>query len=96
MKVESSGFNLNWFEFKFDSTLSTEAIFKKPIQLFPNPVTHNFRIKTEGSNRVNEVKIFDMVGRLVKQIMSKNNPYDFNLSELKPGPYFLLIDTDFG
>ena len=96
MKVESSGFNLNWFEFKFDSTLSTEAIFKKPIQLFPNPVTHNFRIKTEGSNRVNEVKIFDMVGRLVKQIMSKNNPYDFNLSELKPGPYFLLIDTDLG
>jgi hypothetical protein len=97
MKVLQSGFNMNWFEFKFTSSLSVEDNLNNEVKLFPNPVSYSFSLKLSQHQRIKSVKIVDMNGRLVKNIqpdITTNSVY--NLSNLKSGIYFVLIETDQG
>ena len=96
MKIVKSGFNLNWFEFKFVNSLSTEILAKESITVFPNPVSDNFQIKIQNQLTVNNVKVFDFSGRLVKEIKPIHQQVNYSLSNLKSGIYLVVIETDSG
>ena len=56
MKVLESGFNLNWFEFEFVSSLSIEELANHNISIFPNPVKGNFKIQLNDNNEVKALR----------------------------------------
>ena len=97
MKVLQSGFNMNWFEFKFTSSLSVEDNLNDEVKIFPNPFSDTFSIKLSPQQKIKSLKIVDLNGRLVKNIqpnITSNSVY--NLSNLKSGIYLVLIETDKG
>ncbi|OBY64235.1 carbohydrate-binding protein [Polaribacter vadi] len=96
MKVLQSGFNMNWFEFEFTSSLSTEDVIKNGVKIFPNPFTDNFNIKLNNQQIIKDLKIMDLNGRLIKNIHPTESNGVYNLSSLKSGVYLLSIETDKG
>ena len=94
MKVLESGFNLNWFEFVFVSSLSIEELANYNISIFPNPVKGKFKIQLNDNNEVKALRILDVNGRLVKQMFSNLSSNEYNISSLKSGIYFLIIETE--
>jgi pullulanase/glycogen debranching enzyme len=72
------------------ATLSNEDITleKNSLQLFPNPTSNSFILSKE----VQEVRIFDLTGKQVKQFSKnavKNNTY--LVSDLNKGIYFIKV-----
>lgn len=96
MKVLQSGFNMNWFEFEFTGSLSTEDVIKTSVKIFPNPFTDNFNIKLNNQQIIKDLKIMDLNGRLIKNIQPTESNGVYNLSSLKSGVYLLSIETDKG
>ena len=97
MKVLQSGFNMNWFEFKFTSSLSVEDNLNDEVKIFPNPISDSFTIKLSKQQKIKSLKIVDINGRLVKNIQPNITSNDvYNLSSLKSGIYLLSIETDEG
>lgn len=96
MKVQKSGFNLNWFEFKFSSSLSVDDFEQNRLAIFPNPIDDYFSIKTSNTLEVKLIDVYDVLGRRVRRIDPIENRNIYNLSDIKPGPYFLVIETDLG
>ena len=92
MKVLESGFNINWFEFEFLGSLSADSQIKTITSIYPNPVNQNFKIQFSNSQEVKALKIIDINGRLVKQL-DPNSLNQYNISTLKSGIYFLIIET---
>ncbi|MDW5290123.1 T9SS type A sorting domain-containing protein [Formosa sp. PL04] len=76
-----------------DVVLSTnDFIAKKDIKVYPNPTTDRFKLNSKIN--VNNVKIFNLSGQLVKTLESATNNYD--ISDLKSGLYLANINTDSG
>ena len=96
MKVLKSGFNLNWFDFKFVGSLSIKDSIIIDAEVYPNPITGKFQIKLNNQQSIKNIQIIDMNGRLVKKINTKLPNSIYNLSNLKAGIYFLLLETDKG
>ena len=96
MKVLKSGFNLNWFDFEFVSSLSVVDSKNSTISIFPNPVSDQFQINLNNQQKILNLKILDVNGRIVKKIKSNLSRNTYQLSNLKAGIYFLLLETDKG
>lgn len=96
MKVLQSGFNMNWFEFEFVSSLSTEDVVSDDISIFPNPVSENYQIILNNEQVLQKLSIIDANGRLINKIQPDLIKNVYNLSNLKPGVYFLIIETNKG
>lgn len=64
------------------------------IQIYPNPVTEYFSVKSKENYRIETVKIFDSSGKLMKNIMNNNDK--INVSDLSSGIYFVRIKTEKG
>ena len=58
----------------------------KPELLYPNPVADVFHL--QGFYHIQEVRIFDASGRLIKIFPEQNN---YNISELKTGVYVIFV-----
>ena len=87
---------VNWFDFKFVSSLSIEDSIIIDAEVYPNPITGKFQIKLNNQQSIKNIQIIDMNGRLVKKINTKLPNSIYNLSNLKAGIYFLLLETDKG
>jgi len=96
MKVLKSGFNLNWFEFEFLSSLSVADSKNNTISIFPNPVSDQFQVNLNNQQKILNLKILDVNGRIVKKIKPNLSRNTYQLSNLKAGIYFLLLETDKG
>jgi hypothetical protein len=96
MKVLESGFNMNWFEFTFVSSLGLENPKKNTVTLYPNPISEEFQINLNNQQKVRSLKIIDVNGRIVKKLDSNLSDRMYQLSNLKSGIYFLLLETDKG
>ena len=94
MKVLESGFNMNWFEFKFISSLGLENPKKNRATLYPNPISEEFQINLNNQQKVRSLKIIDVNGRIVKKLDPNLSNHIYQLSNLKSGIYFLLLETD--
>lgn len=96
MKVIKSGFNLNWFEFKFDSSLNIDKVDKGTISIFPNPVFNDIHINLSNQGVIKRINFFDITGRLIKEISASKHNGIYNLSDIKSGIYFMVLETDQG
>ena len=100
LRVDQSGFNLNWMEFLYsDSNLSTNISESTMpyISLYPNPFNSSITLKTTLNNKIYNVTLFDISGRIIivkKDINSTSKK--INLSNLINGSYFLKINTGSG
>lgn len=73
-------------------TLSNkEVATKASVELYPNPVSNEFRLK--GIDKVSQISIYDMSGRLVKTFASQSQ---YNISGLTKGTYIVLVKGDKG
>ena len=79
-------------------TLSTNGfVLNNDFKLIPNPATNNFKIQYSNA-KINDIniEIFDIQGRIVKQIKNLKNNHLVNTTDLSNGSYFVKIyDQDF-
>lgn len=74
------------------TTLSTNDVdlVKNEFQLFPNPASKSFQLKTPTGFKFRSLKIVAVNGKILKQFSSTQNSY--NISNLAKGVYFVLIE----
>ena len=82
-------------------TGTEEPLDKSKIALSPNPATDVVRLELELDNPANEVtvRILDFNGRLVRTQQLENvqkGTYNFNVSDLATGAYFMTVTTPEG
>ena len=94
MKVLKDGFNMNWFEFVFVSSLGIENVKNNTLAVYPNPISEEFQLNLNNQQKVRSLKIIDISGRTVKNIRPNSSNRMYQLSNLKSGIYFLLLETD--
>lgn len=76
-------------------TLKTESKNRAlDVQIYPNPVSEYFSIKVKENNKVETVKIFDVSGKLMKDVAYNNGT--INIAEFTSGIYFIKIKTTKG
>ncbi len=70
------------------NTANREA--KRDLRIFPNPATDAFRIDLpQGNDALLELNVYDMSGRLVRQVLRPQPGIDVNVGDLKPGMYIV-------
>lgn len=72
-----------------NATLATVEQLKDELVLFPNPVSNGLNIS--GASKINELKVFDMNGRIM-DVRQTGNTLDF--SKLKTGIYIVSGEAD--
>lgn len=73
---------------EYDSTLNTNIVnLHDKIKIYPNPFNDKINIITDNEGGM--VCIYDMYGKLVKRVTSKNKHFIINLSNLGKGVYFI-------
>ncbi|UKM64757.1 spondin domain-containing protein [Flavobacteriaceae bacterium GSB9] len=82
------------------STLSTEnALALTDLKIFPNPAKDNITISNIESNSISSVKIYTVVGKLIKQIENlkqEEKQIKIDLTTLKRGVYLLNVKGTLG
>jgi len=74
-----------------DQTLSINEVSNNHFSLSPNPVQKNLNIKIPNSISIDNITIFDVLGKIV---YSANNTLDqINLENLREGLYFVKIKS---
>ncbi|MDD7885586.1 Calx-beta domain-containing protein [Flavivirga sp. 57AJ16] len=92
--INSSGTTYGTVKTFTTATLGLEgAPLKDLISLYPNPVEENLHIKTDNVE-IEQVALFDVLGKLVKDIELKNQTVD--LSSIDPGVYLVRIKAGGG
>jgi hypothetical protein len=61
------------------------------LKIYPNPVKDILRI--ESSEPIATINLIDIHGRVIKTMQSNNETFDFAVSQLPPGIYFIVIET---
>ena len=67
-------------------TLNTESI-----KIYPNPAYNQITIQTTSNQSLNEVKITDLTGKVVKQIEIQRNVTEIDITTLPKGIYFVKV-----
>lgn len=72
----------------------SESELANNISVFPNPAVSNIVIETSNSEKVNVVKVFDVLGKqLMNQVVDGVERMELNISELEKGMYYMEITT---
>lgn len=74
--------------------IETHNSFNNQIQVFPNPFTSAFTIQSEFE--MNEIKLFNALGVLVRRESGVGKEGVLELEELEPGIYFVRVETEKG
>lgn len=85
-----------------NSTTGTEDILENTnnLKIYPNPIAESFTIAFTLSENTNlEISIFDISGRIVKELykgkgLQGDNIFSFNKANLSTGTYFLIIQNN--
>lgn len=79
-------YNMDLYTGQEEITLDSE------IEIYPNPATDliNFRITNNNIETI-DIQIFDMTGRLIKEVQSVQNYYPLNVSAFKSGTYVAVV-----
>lgn len=72
-------------------TLSSEAFNKIDVQLFPNPVTEHFQLKT--TEEIKSLTVYSLNG---KEVLKFQNQNTYDVSQLPAGIYFVKMETSKG
>jgi|SRR5690554_223464 len=72
---------------------SSQDFFKENFSMYPNPVTDVLNITSINGLNVNEIKVMDVTGKVVKV---QNNASSVNVADLTAGTYLIDITTNEG
>ena len=62
--------------------------------IYPNPADRSVNISCPGSSENHEIQLFNANGELVYRSSESQSNFTIDLSALKPGIYFIMIDED--
>ena len=63
------------------------------VQLYPNPAKNSLRVEGLSATEKTKLSILDFSGYAKLVTTATGNSYNFNIAQLKPGNYMLLIET---
>ncbi len=66
----------------------------KSLKVFPNPATDNITI--QSNERISKLRIFDMMGRTIKEIIPNSNFATITINDLQSGCYLIQAETSQG
>ena len=91
-----SRFNLNDIIIQSIPQLSQNQ--ERIISLYPNPAFNEFSISTEKTLRNTTIRILDIQGKTIftKYYPHLSKVHSFNISDIKPGLYFLILQSSDG
>ncbi len=73
----------------------TGASLENSVSFYPNPAINNVTIKTSGSEKMNNIKVYDVLGKLlINQNLNNEDRSSLNVSELEKGIYYLEITSE--
>lgn len=72
-----------------DQSLSRNSSFI----VYPNPASDIINIQSKNENRINDIKVYDLSGKLIVSTSSNNYNVQLNLNELVKGMYVMVIRT---
>ncbi|ARV16591.1 T9SS type A sorting domain-containing protein [Polaribacter sp. SA4-12] len=84
------------------NALSTNEVLISKLSIFPNPVSNEMSvILPENINNYYDIKIYNLLGSLVKKVSSDKNILNkkiitISVNELLPGVYFMTINSSIG
>jgi hypothetical protein len=78
--------------FKDLATSISEKITHSTIRVYPNPATNQIQI--ESKEVIRWVELFSIDGKNIKKTNTNTNNLNIRLDELRPGMYFLRVQTD--
>ena len=73
--------------------LDTESL-QSIVSIFPNPVSDQLNISTQGIVNVKKITIYDVLGKKLMEILNPTN--QISLEQLDFGAHLVVIDTDQG
>ena len=74
-----------------------ENILNQSVDIYPNPTSSILTIKVNQDDlSIQNGKVFDMYGKLMKDITSQNEITQIDVSSFAPGVYFLQLQTNRG
>lgn len=82
-----------------DITLNTKTnhLNSLQLQIFPNPVTNEFMIEFKNSHQtINKMIIKNYLGQIIQNIDQPKTNFNFDISFLKSGMYFIELETEKG
>lgn len=86
-----------WTEYKTFTTMEftsvEDVVFGDELKVFPNPAKSEIRVELDSFTGLQNIMIYDLSGKLVKAYFGFDLQNTINVSELKNGEYFLVIDT---
>jgi len=75
-----------------DATLAVTNLNNDPFMLYPNPATTSIRIIGYNlANKVNTVRIYDLNGNIIREIIGSEINNEISISDRNPGMYFVNI-----
>ena len=87
-------FNRRTMAYSFTPTnLSTTGFSQNRISVYPNPSTNSWRF-TASKGLIKNIKIFDVIGKEVRNVNPKNDTTTIDASALSDGTYFAKILTE--
>lgn len=87
------GYRIRSVVYESPALLATSENKIKEIAIYPNPVIDILKIKLTKNQKSN-LKVFDMSGRLVKEMDADSENIELNVSSLPKGSYVLKISSD--
>lgn len=78
--------------FKDLATSNSENKTYSAIRVYPNPATDQIQI--ESKELIRSVELFSIDGKNIKKTNTDTNNLNIRLDELRPGMYFLRVQTD--
>ena len=82
-------YNLNWFQFDIVAS-DNDILLDNEIKVVPNPSSDFIKVKLPNFQKIDDIEIFDVSGRLV---FKSPNKY-VNVSSFKNGIYIINVRSD--
>jgi thiol-disulfide isomerase/thioredoxin len=75
--------------------ISKQTWTPEKISVYPNPAVNSLTIETSNNDKLNRIKVFDMLGNvLVNESLDKEKKHELDLGTLEKGVYFAEITTE--
>jgi len=71
-----------------------ENDFNTSIMMYPNPASEEVILLKNGDNNVIEVRLMNMLGQTLRQVVMTSNELKLNVSSYSAGLYFVLLKSE--
>ena len=61
------------------------------VSLFPNPANNHIEVRTENTDNIKQVQVYDVCGRLLQTLEANNHSMRIDVSNLAAGMYFVRV-----